>query len=359
MITIAYYTFLGLLVLPALDYFLGLRVLPDVKTSEEKDLGSPVAGDGISAVIACHNEVNNIERKVGEIADQFSDAGVVNFEIIVVSDGSTDGSNKTLESLDAQGVIRYILVENRSGKPNALNIGIASSKFPLLLLSDVRQTFSKGAISALLSHLSDPQIGAVSSQLELEGNSSPARRWMNGLKLRESRKGSTTGMCGALYIMRKELVEHLPEDTILDDLLMSLFVMKNGKRVVLEPSAIVHDVSFDKFYSGRRQGRITAGLVQILTTHKMLLTQIGLVQLIFLYGQKYLKYTAPVLFAIASILALFSDQITTWHYSVTLVLLTVITITKPLFVAQALRLTLSYMAQLLKLDKYTKVKWER
>jgi cellulose synthase/poly-beta-1,6-N-acetylglucosamine synthase-like glycosyltransferase len=179
------------------------------------------------------------------------------------------------------------------------------------------------------------------------------------LKLRESRKGSTTGMCGALYVIRKELVEYLPVDTILDDLLMSLFVMKKGKRVVLEPSAVVHDVSFNQFYSGRRQGRITAGLVQILTTHKILLTKIGLVQLIFLYGQKYLKYTAPVLFAIASVLALFSDHLTMWHYSVTLVLLTLITITKPLFVAQALKLTLSYMAQLLKLDKYTKVKWER
>ena len=140
---------------------------------------------------------------------------------------------------------------------------------------------------------------------------------------------------------------------------MALFVMKNSKRVVLEPSAVVYDVSFDKFYSGRRQGRITAGLVQILTTHTRLLTQIGLVQLIFLYGQKYLKYTAPVLFAITSVIALFSDSITMWHYSVTIILLTLITITKPLFVAQAMKLTLSYMAQLLKLDKYTKVKWKR
>ena len=48
-----------------------------------------------------------------------------------------------------------------------------------------------------------------------------------------------------------------------------------------------------------------------------------------------------------------------WHYSATVVFVTVLTLANPLFVAQALRLTTSYMLQLLKLDKYNKVKWEK
>ena len=87
--------------------------------------------------------------------------------------------------------------------------------------------------------------------------------------------------------------------------------------------------------------------------------KIGLIQLIFLYGQKYLKYTAPLLFGIASVLALFSETTTLWHYSVTIVIITIVTILNPLFVAQALRLILSYMSQLLRLEKYNKVKWEK
>ena len=140
---------------------------------------------------------------------------------------------------------------------------------------------------------------------------------------------------------------------------MAMFVMKSGKRVIHEPMAKVYDVPFNQFYSGRRQGRITAGLVQILRKHRSLLWKIGLVQLIFLYGQKYLKYTAPVLFGIASIIALFSETLTMWHYSITVVLLALITVANPLFVAQAMKLIVSYMTQLLKLDKYTKVKWEK
>ena len=129
--------------------------------------------------------------------------------------------------------------------------------------------------------------------------------------------------------------------------------------MIHEPNAIVFDVPFDEFYSGRRQGRITAGLIQLLRSHRGLLWRIGLVQLIFLYGQKYLKYTAPVLFGLSSVLALFSMEIAMWHYSATVVFVTVLTLANPLFVAQALRLTTSYMLQLLKLDKYNKVKWEK
>lgn len=359
MIAIGYYITIGLLALPAMHYFFGLRVLPNVKSSGEKDIESSVGGNGVSVIIACYNEEKNIARKVNEIIDQLEDARVTNYEIIIVDDGSTDSSVKEAQITDNNNIIKLIKVNPRSGKPNALNLGVEASKFPVLLFSDVRQTISKGAVKTLLRRFEDSDIAAVSSQLELEGENSPARRWMNHLKMRESNKGSTTGVCGALYTLKKEYFEPLPKDTILDDLVIAMNVMKNGKRVVYEPNAIVYDVPFDEFYSGRRQGRITAGLIQILKKHRGLLMKIGLIQLIFLYGQKYLKYTAPLLFGIASALALFSETTTLWHYSVTIVIIAIVTILNPLFVAQALRLILSYMSQLLRLEKYNKVKWEK
>jgi cellulose synthase/poly-beta-1,6-N-acetylglucosamine synthase-like glycosyltransferase len=342
-----------------MDYFLGLRVLPNYKSSGEKDEVSAVGGDGVSVIIACHNEEGNIEKKVLEIRSQLSDEGVVKAEIIVVDDGSIDNSLKLLQTLESKGIVRLIAVAERAGKPNAINLAVEASQYPVLIFSDVRQNMSKGAIKTLLSRFQDADVGSVSSQLELAGDVSPARKWMNDLKLRESNKGSTTGVCGALYAIKKQYVEKLPEDTILDDLVMAMVVMKAGKRVIHEPLAVLYDVPFEQFYSGRRQGRITAGLIQLLRKHRPLLWKIGLVQLIFLYGQKYLKYTAPVLFSIASLFALFSDTLTMWHFSITVVLLALITVANPLFVAQAMKLIISYMSQLLKLEKYTKVKWEK
>lgn len=359
MITVGYFISIGLLVLPAMDYFLGLRILPNYKPSGEKDEISAVGGDGVSVIIACHNEEKNIEKKVTEIQSQLSDAGVVESEIIVIDDGSTDSSFDILQNLDNKRFISMIKVKDRRGKPSAINLGVKAAQYPVLIFSDVRQNMSKGAIKILLSRFEDADVGAVSSQLELDGDVSPARRWMNDLKLRESNKGSTTGVCGALYAIKKQYIEELPEDTILDDLVIAMFVMRAGKRVIHEPLAVLYDVPFDHFYSGIRQGRITAGLIQLLRKHRRLLWKIGLVQLTFLYGQKYLKYTAPVLFSISSIIALFSNTLTMWHYSITVVLLALITIANPLFVAQALKLIISYMSQLLKLAKYTKVKWEK
>jgi len=350
-----YFIILAILVLPALDYFLALYILPDVKPSVHS-VSFPTS---VSAIIACHNEEVNIERKVREITVQLSNAGVPNFEIIVISDGSTDDSNLILENLDKQGLINLIKLESRGGKPGALKLGISHSMHSVLLFSDVRQTLSKDAVKSLLSRLTDPQIGGATSQLQLSGDTSSTRKWMNHLKLRESRKGSTIGMCGALYVVRKELIDELSPDTILDDLLMSLFVMRHGERVVLEPTAIVHDVSWNEFYTTRRQGRITAGLIQLLRSHSNLIASIGLLQLLFLYGQKYMKYTAPILFLTASITALFSETLTVWHYSFTIVIAALLTLFKPIFIAQILKLTLGYMAQLLRLDKFSKVKWDR
>ena len=352
---------MGLLVLPASDYFVGLLIFPKVKPSSNKDEISPLALEGISTIIACHNEVDHIELKVRAIQNQFKDAGVETYEIIVVSDGSDDGSNKVLERLATENSIVYSLVTVRQGKPNALNVGVEIAQYPLLLFSDVRQTFEKNSIKYLLSNLSDPEVGAVTAQLELEGKASQSRTFMNRLKQLESLKGSTTGMCGALYIIRHSLVlKPFPQDIILDDLLVALNVMKNDKRVVLEPRAIVRDVNWNLFYSGRRQGRITAGLVQILRHHQGMLFSIGLKQLIFLYGQKYLKYVAPVLFVAASVSALFTtSEIRFWHFSITGFLFLLLAIARPMFVGETLRLVLSYMGQLLKLDKYRKIKWER
>lgn len=352
---------MGLIVLPALDYFVGLAILPKVKQSLKKDTISPQALEGISTIIACHNEVDFIERKVLEIQSQFKDAGVKTYEIIVVSDGSDDGSNKVLDRLATEKKILYRLVTDRQGKPNALNVGVEIARYPILLFSDVRQTFGKGSIKYLLSNLSDPNVGAVTAQLELDGKVSPSRKFMNRLKQLESLKGSTTGMIGALYVIRHNLVfKPFPKNIILDDLLAALNVMRNNKRVILEPRAIVHDVNWNLFYSGRRQGRMTAGLLQILRHFRPLLFSIGLKQLIFLYGQKYMKYVAPILFAAASVAALFTtSEIRFWHFTISGSLFILLAIFRPMFVGETLRLILSYMAQLIKLDKYSNIKWER
>ena len=113
MILVIYLIVLALIILPAMDYFLGLFILPDAKPSGGLDSRSPLALDGISAVIACHNEEEHIGRKVLEIIQQFKDAGISKYEIVIVSDGSEDGSNEILQDLADKELIIYDLIQER------------------------------------------------------------------------------------------------------------------------------------------------------------------------------------------------------------------------------------------------------
>ena len=115
MILVLYLIVVALIILPAMDYFLGLFILPDVQPSTLVDSRSPLALDGISAVIACHNEATHIRRKVHEIKQQFQDAEISNYEIIVVSDGSDDGSNEILQDLADKSLIIYDLILKERG----------------------------------------------------------------------------------------------------------------------------------------------------------------------------------------------------------------------------------------------------
>ena len=123
MVEISYFIVLGFLVLPALDYFVGLRVLPAVVPSGEKDEKSSVGADGVSIIIACHNEASNIERKVLEITSQLQLTGVELFEIIVVDDGSRDDSVNILQNLESKEIIKLIKVEFRKGSPTQSTLG--------------------------------------------------------------------------------------------------------------------------------------------------------------------------------------------------------------------------------------------
>ena len=90
MITVGYFISIGLLVLPAMDYFLGLRILPNYKPSGEKDEVSAVGGDGVSVIIACHNEEKNIDvvKSICDLLDELMPlvSGSYSNQIIHVED---------------------------------------------------------------------------------------------------------------------------------------------------------------------------------------------------------------------------------------------------------------------------------
>ncbi len=85
----------------------------------------------LSVVIPVYNEVDNISK----ILKRVQALKLAN-EIIVVDDGSTDGTGALLKVLDGKKKVRVILHERNQGKGAAVVTGIKAAKGDLLLIQD-------------------------------------------------------------------------------------------------------------------------------------------------------------------------------------------------------------------------------
>jgi glycosyltransferase involved in cell wall biosynthesis len=113
--------------------------------------------DGLSVVIPAFNEEEAIGEVVGEVAELCT-AGGIDFEIIVVDDGSTDQTGETLQS-KAVTVLRH--PENR-GYGASIKTGVLSARHPWILILDADGTYPVSEIPKLLESLDhyDMVVGA-------------------------------------------------------------------------------------------------------------------------------------------------------------------------------------------------------
>ncbi len=85
----------------------------------------------LSVVIPCYNERVTIEEIVRRVRRSAPEA-----EIVVVDDGSTDGSRDVLRGLDGQSDLRVLLHDRNRGKGAAIHTGIAAAGGEVILIQD-------------------------------------------------------------------------------------------------------------------------------------------------------------------------------------------------------------------------------
>ena len=233
----------------------------------------------VSVVIAAHNEADRIAEKIANLLRL--DYPADRLEVLVGSDGSTDGTVERLRAISVPQVRTFVLHE-RHGKPAVLNKLVAQACGEIVVFADVRQQFEPQVLRVLIRPFADPQVGAVSGELVLARDPLSTSvgdgvgtywRYEKYIRVHESRIDSTVGATGAIYAIRRALFEPIPEDTILDDVLIPLRIVRRGHRVVFEPGARVRDFpSSTARQELTRKARTLAGNFQLFFREKWLLS---------------------------------------------------------------------------------------
>ena len=202
------------------------------------------SGGGLSVVLCVHNAESMIRDRLENLLACIWDGPL---DIIVVCDGCTDGTAARIKSLAAPQV-RVLQIERLGGKPAGLNMAIPQCLHPIVVLTDARQKFAADALQKLVAPFANPAVGAVSGLLEIAssedgGGSGMDLYWHLESRLRawEGRYDSVIGCTGAICALRRDLYTALPEDTLLDDVVIAMRIAHNGQRVIYEPAARAFD----------------------------------------------------------------------------------------------------------------------
>lgn len=264
----------------------------------------------VSIIIAARNEEANLPAKLNNL--RLLRYPQDHLEIIIASDGSTDRTANILR--DQVPYVTPVILERSNGKAVALNEAVKRATGEILVFLDARQFVDHSAITELAACFADSSVGAASGELLLEtaaGTPSPDALgvyWKieKAVRKLESASGSVVGVTGAIYAMRRELFTEIPRDTILDDVFVPMNVIRHGKRVIFQPSAIARDLVFsEKGKEFSRKVRTLTGNYQLLRLAPWLLSSAN--PLLFRFvSHKLLRLLVPlllVLMLIASAMA--------------------------------------------------------
>ncbi len=225
----------------------------------------------LSIVVAACNEAHRLPAKLDSLFA--SDAADRIREVLIGSDGSDDDTPRVVASYPDRRV-QLVSFARRRGKAAVLNDLVPQCQSDVVVLTDARQLLEPTALSRLTANFADPSVGVVSGELMLRTSQTDttAARGMGAywtyekiIRKSESRFRGVPGATGALYAIRRELFRPIPEETLLDDVVIPMQAVEQGARCLLEPGAIAWDIpSQSTAQESIRKRRTIAGAAQLI-----------------------------------------------------------------------------------------------
>jgi len=265
---IVFYSYVG--------YGLLMILLVSLKKVFQKNRPEPAPGKELpqlAIVIAAYNEEEYVSQKIENTLAL--DYPREKLEIIFVTDGSTDKTSEIISQ--SPGIILYHQPE-RKGKVAAINRILPLIKSSIILFCDANTFLNKNCAKEIVKHYTDPRVGGVAGEKKIfqTGNDSAAAageglywKYESFLKKLDSDLYTTVGAAGELFSVRKDLIEQVPEGTIIEDFVQSLSICRKGYVVRYEPNAYAAETGSASIKEEmKRKVRICAGAFQAMVLLK-------------------------------------------------------------------------------------------
>ena len=204
------------------------------RTTEEAALPS------VTMVITAHNEEKRIASKLENTLTLTYPKEKL--QILVASDGSTDGTNSIVAEKAEQG-IELLALETRGGKESAQKEAVAAARGDIIVFSDVATILDPFGLERIVAGFADPTIGCISSEdclIDKDGFPSGEGmyvRYEMWLRRLESKVNSLVGLSGSFFAARREVCMDFSAN-MQSDFRTLLNSMKMGLRGVIEPQAV-------------------------------------------------------------------------------------------------------------------------
>ena len=221
----------------------------------------------VTLMVCAYNEEDIIAEKMDNTRrlDYPSDR----LHLVWVTDGSNDNTNVLLS---AYPEVKVIYFPERRGKAAALKHGIKEIDTEIVMMTDANTMLNPEAVREVARLMQDPKVGCVSGEKKVMARSDSDEaaqgeglywKYESTLKRLDSELYSAMGAAGELCVIRRQLMTDIPDDTLLDDFIISMEIVKKGYKIAYTSNAYAMEYgSADLHEESKRKRRIAAGGLQ-------------------------------------------------------------------------------------------------
>ena len=221
----------------------------------------------VTLMVCAYNEEDIISEKMSNTHSL--DYPADRLHLVWVTDGSTDNTNSILS---AYPDVKIVFSPERRGKSAALKHGIKEVSTEIVMMTDANTMLNSGAVREIVRLMQTPKVGCVSGEKKVMAKSDSDKaaqgeglywKYESTLKRLDSELYSAMGAAGELCVIRRQLMTDIPDDTLLDDFVISMEIVRMGYKIAYTSKAFAMEYgSADLHEESKRKRRIAAGGLQ-------------------------------------------------------------------------------------------------